>query len=253
MLAVCDETEKRFAESDVPEIRGVVAGALVNKSTALIGLGRMAEALAAADEVVRRYSGSDVPLLRERVEMALLTKAEIYSVEGKTREVVEAEERALGRAGRGSPANLFRGHFVRANICFKEGNRAASEADIEAMLKLVPSLGSLPREVVGALVRLALQYGLTEMRDLIRMSPAADLLLPLTTALELELGLEPRVAREVEEVAEDIWREMAELRGNNADRWVAARSVKRESCRRVNIVAVGRRRSVAAPAVAGRH
>ena len=54
------------------------------------------------------------------------------------------------------------------------------------------------------------------MRDLIRSSPAASLLLPLTTALELELGLEPRVAKEVEEVAEDIRREMAELREHSA-------------------------------------
>ena len=50
------------------------------------------------------------------------------------------------------------------------------------------------------------------MRDLIVASAAADLLLPLTTALELELGLEPRVAREVEEVAEDIRRDLAERR-----------------------------------------
>ena len=34
----------------------------------------------------------------------------------------------------------------------------------------------------------------------------------LTTALERELGVEPRVAREVEEVAEDIRRDLAESR-----------------------------------------
>ena len=79
------------------------------------------------------------------------------------------------------------------------------------------TIGSLPREVVVALLGFALQYGLAEMRDLIRLSPAASLLLPLTTALELDLGLEPRVAKEVEEVAEDIRREMAELRGSSPD------------------------------------
>ena len=46
------------------------------------------------------------------------------------------------------------------------------------------------------------------MCDLIKSSPASDLLLPLSTALERELGLEPRVAREVEEIAEDIRREL---------------------------------------------
>ena len=41
---------------------------------------------------------------------------------------------------------------------------------------------------------------------------SAELLLPLTTALERELGLEPRVAKEIEEVAEDIRRDMEEYR-----------------------------------------
>ena len=50
------------------------------------------------------------------------------------------------------------------------------------------------------------------MRDLEKASPAADLLLPLTTALEWELGLAPRVAREVEEVAQDIRRDLAKLK-----------------------------------------
>ena len=214
MLAICDQTVKRFGDSDVPAVREVVAGVLVNKSSALIGLDRMAEALIAAAEVVRRYSDSDVPTLRDRVQVALLTKAEMYSVQGKTEEAGEAVERVLGRAGPVSSDNLFRGHFLRANIRFRQGNTAASTADIEAMLELVPSLGSLPREVVGALLAFALQFGAAEIRHLIRSSPAAGTLLPLTTALELELGLEPRVAKEVEEVAEDIRREMAELRGN---------------------------------------
>ena len=48
--------------------------------------------------------------------------------------------------------------------------------------------------------------------DAVFASPAADLLLPLTTALEKDMGLAPRVAKEVEEVAEDILRDMAERR-----------------------------------------
>ena len=50
------------------------------------------------------------------------------------------------------------------------------------------------------------------MRACIRTSPSANLLLPLTTALERELGLDPRVAREVEEIAQDIRRDLAKLR-----------------------------------------
>ena len=58
----------------------------------------------------------------------------------------------------------------------------------------------------------SVDLGPARMRELIQASPSANLLLPLTTALERELGLEPRVAREVEEVAQDIRRELAKLR-----------------------------------------
>ena len=58
------------------------------------------------------------------------------------------------------------------------------------------------------LAGLATGLGLERMCDLIGSSPVGDLLLPLRTALERELGLEPRVAREVEEIAEDIRRNM---------------------------------------------
>ena len=55
-----------------------------------------------------------------------------------------------------------------------------------------------------ALIGFSVDLGLQRMRELIQTSPSAHLLLPLTTALERELGDEPRVAREVDEVAQDI-------------------------------------------------
>ena len=65
-----------------------------------------------------------------------------------------------------------------------------------------------------ALMDLSVALGPQRMRELIQASPSPHLLLPLTTALERELGLEPRVAREVEEVARDIQRTLAELTAN---------------------------------------
>ena len=59
--------------------------------------------------------------------------------------------------------------------------------------------------------------GSESMRARIRSSPSANHLLPLTTALEPELRLEPRVAREVEEIARDIRRDPAKLRGTAPD------------------------------------
>ena len=68
----------------------------------------------------------------------------------------------------------------------------------------LPTLNTLPKSAIAELSVLAFELGLAQMRDLIQASSSADLLLPLTTAIELELGLEPRVAKEVEEVAQDI-------------------------------------------------
>ena len=59
--------------------------------------------------------------------------------------------------------------------------------------------------------------GPERMRARIRLSPSANPLPPLTTALERELGLEPRAAREVEEIAQDLRRSLAKLRGATPD------------------------------------
>ena len=85
------------------------------------------------------------------------------------------------------------------------------------MLTILPELDSLPSAVLDALMEFSIDLGPARMRELIQASPSSDLLLPLTTALEWELGLEPRVAREVEEVAEDIQRDLTKLKVARAD------------------------------------
>ena len=79
-------------------------------------------------------------------------------------------------------------------------------------MAILAAIDSLPVGVVKELALLCHDLGLTRMRELIVTSPAATLLLPFTTALEMELGLETRVAREIDEVARDIRRELAVLR-----------------------------------------
>ena len=63
----------------------------------------------------------------------------------------------------------------------------------------------------------SVEFGPARLRELIEASPSSNLLLPLTTALERDLGLQPRVAREVEEVAQDIRRDLAKLREARTD------------------------------------
>ena len=59
----------------------------------------------------------------------------------------------------------------------------------------------------------SIDLGAEAMIEIIQESPSAQLLLPLTTALELELGRKPRVPKEVEEVAGDVRNGLTMLRG----------------------------------------
>ena len=114
--------------------------------------------------------------------------------------------------------NRVHAHLIRAWATLESGDPSGCEHDIEALLALLPKLGALPREILAALMEFSIKLGSTRMRELIQGSPAAPLLLPLTTALEQELGLEPRVAREVDEVAQDIRKELEERRKANSRR-----------------------------------
>ena len=71
------------------------------------------------------------------------------------------------------------------------------------------------KALVTTLIKLSIDLGPARVRDLIQASPAANLLLPLTTALEQDLGLKPRVALEVAEVAADIQQRLATLRSGS--------------------------------------
>ena len=80
------------------------------------------------------------------------------------------------------------------------------------ILALLPDMSVLPKEILDALEWLGHAIGPEWLRELIVASPSAGmLLLPLTTALEGELGIESRVAREVEEVAEDIRQDFTKM------------------------------------------
>ena len=84
------------------------------------------------------------------------------------------------------------------------------------MLEVLPKISSPSRECLVALMEFSIDLGPARMQELIQTSPAAGFLLPLTTALERELGIETRVAREVEEVARDVRRNLAKLREDRA-------------------------------------
>ena len=88
----------------------------------------------------------------------------------------------------------------------------ASEDDIVDILATLAELGTLPKELLSALMEFSVGVGYGRMRELIEASSSAIPLMALTTALAQEEGLQPRVAHEVEEVAADIRKKLRSLK-----------------------------------------
>ena len=219
-LTVYDEVVRRFGESEAPALLDSVATALVNKAAALGQLDRPQDALAALNEVVRRFGENDSPAFSVDVTEALLRRADIELKSRQYEKAAETVGQLIDRRHRGSLAQQFRGLVIRAMALLAAGDRSACEHDVEAVFALLPELGSIPRDGILALIDFSVDLGPQRMRELIQASSpsARRLLLPLTTALERELGHEPRVAREVEEVAQDIQQRLATLKANRSRR-----------------------------------
>ena len=211
-LASFDDAVCRFRDDDAPAFRTLIAFAFFGKASVLTGLNRTVEALPAYDEAACRIETSEHPEFRKLAGSALLSKADLELKCGRYEAAVETAGRVLDQHFTESPANRWRAHLIRGRAILASGDPSGSAQDIEAMLAILPELDSFPKGGLRALMKFSIDLGPARMRELIQASPSADLLLPLTTALEWELGLEPRVAREVEEVAQDIRRDLAKLK-----------------------------------------
>ena len=213
-LEASDEVVRRFGKSETPALLESVACALVNRGAVLVALNQPQDALKAYDEVVRRFGKSDSPVFGVGVKEALLRRADIEIKTRQYEKAVETAGRVINRRHGGSPEQQLRGHVIRAKALLAGGDRSAGEHAVEVALAFLPELGFISKEGIMALMDFSVDLGPQRMRELIQTSPSAPLLLPLTTALERELGHEPRVAREVDEVARDIQQELATLRAN---------------------------------------
>ena len=216
-LVTYDEVVRRFGNSEIPAFLESVARVLVSKGLILGRLNRPEDALASFDEVVHRFGDSESPAFRMATECALLIKADFEIECRRYKAAIESAGRAIDMCHTESSENRCLAHLVRAKATLASGDLSASERDIAAILTILPDLDSLPKEGLDELTMFSIEIGPERMVELIQASPSANLLLPLTTALEQELGREPRVALEVAEVAEDIRKDLARLRETQSD------------------------------------
>ena len=207
-----DEVVRRFGKDENPAVADQVAKALVGKGDLLGVMNRPRDALAAYDEVARRFGESESSALRGWVGEAFLGRADIEFRCRRYEAAAETAGRVLAQRQPESPEMRLRGHLIRARATLAGGDRSACARDVEEVLALLPEISPPPRYGIDALMFFSVALGVERMCELVKASPSASLLLPLTTALEMELGVEPRVAQEVKEVAEDIRRDLAKFK-----------------------------------------
>ena len=206
-LAAYDEVASRFGESRNLVVQGPLASALARKVPILDGENRSAEAHAVHEELVRRL-GQSAPAYDELVERSLVDRADFELICGRNESAIESAGLALDRCLPESVESRLRAHIIRAKANIADGNAEGSEPDITSTLMVLANVEPVPKEHLRALMEFSVELGPRRLREIVEASPSAALLLPLATALAQEEGLQPRVAREVEEVATDIRKEL---------------------------------------------
>ncbi len=210
---VFDSVVKRFA---VPQ---QVARALAYKGVALSRLGREQQALDTYNHLMELFGSSEDAEIVEQVAVGMLHKGATLNELNRIEEAIEAYDDVVRRFD-GSGARELKiavgtAMVSRAVLNSRYGtmpDRANYERDLRAILPTLPRLDQVPESVIPALAVLSVHLGAERTLELIEGSPAEGLLLPMVTALKRELGREPRVAKEVSEIADDIRKELARLR-----------------------------------------
>ena len=251
-VSAWDEVVSRYGDSEDQGLVRSVATALVGKGSALIGTGgrrrclpgmrwfpdmgtvrvkvaercsrlfyrgsaldrlnRSQEAVAAYKEIKHRFGARGGPARQELVDRTLLNWAKIELRRGQLDLSIRLVSEVLDRTGEGPSEHRILGHLIRALAMADPSNASCRSREVEAALAVCPEKETFLKEIFDLLTILSVDLGPDQMREIILASPMADLLLPLTTALEREMGLSPRVALEVQEIAEDIQQDLAKLR-----------------------------------------
>lgn len=222
------ELECRFGSSESIPVLVSLANALVLKAGRLYRMGRGEESIVVCEALTKRFGDDTSSRFLEPVGKAMIIRSAVLGTLGRIREQRSACDQAMrwldwrdrlayadDAPGHDEIQMLglrLMSHEMRMLACIKLGDHNSAVRDLRAVLGIVPRLDATPTAAIKYLMVASLAFGFDQMAKLIRESPSADRLLPLTTALELEMGLDPRVAIEVREVAKDIRRNLARLR-----------------------------------------
>ena len=207
-----DTLIRGLAGHDSPDMAETLATAFANRSTSLMRAGRLEDAFTSADEFLNHFRGSDSPSIRRRMASTLLERAKAEIATGAPEAAIDTAERVLKEFASNPPDNLVLAHLLRAEAFFHCRNQFGCKSELAAMLEILPRFEVLPELSIESLMAYTIRFGPGPVLALIEASPSVNRLYPLVTALRQELGIETKVAKEVEDVASDIRQDLARRR-----------------------------------------
>ena len=216
-IRACDALLASFGTSREPAHVVMMAVALISKGMAWIELGNTPEAIHAYDQALESFAAVPSLDLDLLVAGTMLRKGLALLQNQDPSEAATVFDGVVDKFSASDAANLFP-NVTSALLCKAAAlllqGKTFAESDFSLLLDCLSKEGELRPGLVQGLTALAMISGLARTLELIQASPAADLLVPLVTALQQELGQETHVAKEVDEVAADVRRNLA---GLNAD------------------------------------
>ena len=129
-------------------------------------------------------------------------------------QAIESANRVVLHGTSDSARNHVRALWISAEARYAGGDIGGCRSDIDDALVLLPESDAPLDLAINQLVLFGARLGVDEVLASIERSPSADLLLPLSTALAQELGRNPRVSKEVAEVARDLRDDIANVRAS---------------------------------------
>ena len=209
-LSVFNEVETRLGS--IPNCDSLVDEILFTKAYLLSQMERFDEAVEVFDKATERIAPRG---RRQLLGQALVDKGIVLGISGRIEDAIEVYDEVtsqLGSLNSDGIDKLVARALVNKGTLLAQERNTLSEEEVAGLLGRLIELDELPINTIAVLIQFSAKVGPARALELIQASPGKDLLLPLVTALQQELGEAPKVSCEVEEVAKDIRRELHEIR-----------------------------------------
>ena len=174
--------------------------------------GRLEDAITSTDEFLNHFRGSESPPVLRLMGSTLLERAKAEIAAGAPEAAIDTAERVLKEFASNPPDVPMLAHLLRAEAFFHCRNQFGCKSELAAMLEILPRFEVLPELSSECLMAYTIRFGPGPVLALIEASPSINRLYPLVTALRQELGIDTKVAKEVEDVARDIREDLVRLR-----------------------------------------